>query len=242
MTKSLSTLLAKDMIYFSPKIELPESPSIYRFYLEKSFGDNDDLIRRFLGDEGYTSSGDEFRNSSGSLHLSGDEFRFENKNPGDSISDFSEKNIENLCRKEMERLGIFSDLYVFSGINFPQSGVKAIFTARHDGFDFFDAYISFDVSAEGITLITGRNMISGLVSLRSETDFFSITSILSDLPSHPMLEKNVVHSIVSITPGYYIGKTTESYRNILAIPVWQIATDSGKILYYDARNGKIIVE
>ena len=56
------------------------------------------------------------------------------------------------------------------------------------------------------------------------------------------LEKGVVHTIVSVIPGYYIGKTAESYRNILAITVWQIATDSGKILYYDARNGQLIKE
>ncbi len=242
MTESLNNLLAKDMIYLSPRLELPKAPTIYRFYLEKSFGNNDDLIKRFLGDSEYTAHGNDYSNETGRLHLIGDEFKFYNLKPTDTITDFSEKNIERLCREEMERLGIFSELYVFSGINFPDDGVTAIFTVQHEDFAFFDAYISFDVGSRGITSISGRNMLSGLETSRSESKFFNIMSILTDLSNNPALEKNVVHSIVSITPGYYIGKTAESYRNILAIPVWQIATDTGKILYYDARNGKRITE
>jgi len=69
-----------------------------------------------------------------------------------------------------------------------------------------------------------------------------VISILADLVKSEGLEKNVGHTIVSIKPGYYIGKSEESYRNILAIPVWQIATDRGVILHYDARSGQKIEE
>ena len=61
-----------------------------------------------------------------------------------------------------------------------------------------------------------------------------------DIVKNPLLDKNKQHTIVSIKHGYYIGQGSENYRNILAIPVWQIATDSGLILYYDARNGNYI--
>ncbi len=240
MTASLTKLLAKNMINLPESVELPSSPEIYNFYLEKMFGDNDDLAERFLGKDWTQINEGQYKSEAGRLMLDGDEFKFYVKNPSSSISDLSQTTVERLCRDEMQRLGIFSELYVFNGVNFVDQGIRAIFTAQQEEMFFFDAYISFDVSQKGITSISGRNMISNLVAANSDDTFFSITSILPDLIENPALKKGVAHTIVSITSGYYIGETEESYRNILAIPVWQIATDSGEILYYDARNGKYI--
>ena len=242
MTESLTKLISKDMIYLPQKLEIPDTPDIYGFYLEKMFGDNIDLVEKFLGREWQQSENGTFTSKNGKLRLDGNEFKFYNKDQNQDVTDFSEENIEKICRDEMKRLGVLSDLYVFSGINFIDDGIKAIFTAKHEDAVFFDAYISFDVNDQGIKLVTGKNMVSDLAVTHSETKFFSITSILPDLPQNSALKKGVAHTIVSITPGYYIGKTDESYRNILAIPVWQIATDSGTILYYDARNGQEIEE
>ncbi len=240
MTSSLTKLLAKNMIYLPERLELPKSPEIHNFYLEKMFGDNDDLTEKFLGADREQTADNQYRSEKGRLVLDGDEFKFYVKNPTGNIVDLSQDTIEKLCRDEMRRLGIFSELYVFNGVNFVDEGVRAIFTAQQEEVFFFDAYISFDVSEKGITSISGRNMISNLVANESDETFFSITSILPDLTECPVLKKGVAHTIVSINSGYYIGKTEESYRNILAIPVWQIATDSGEILYFDARNGKFI--
>ena len=240
MTASLTKLLAKNMIYLPEKTELPKSPEIYNFYLEKMFGNNEELADKLLG-KGWSKIDDsQYKSEEGKLVLDGDEFKFYVKNPSGYIADLSQDTVEKLCRDEMQRLGIFSELYEFNGLNFVDEGVRAIFTAGQEEMFFFDGYISFDVSEKGITSISGRNMISNLVASQSDQKFFSITSILPDLIENPTLKKGVAHTIVSITSGYYIGRTEESYRNILAIPVWQIATDSGKILYYDARNGKYI--
>ena len=108
--------------------------------------------------------------------------------------------------------------------------------------EFFDAYISFDVSMDGILGVSGKNIVSKIKASDSNTPYYSVISILADLVKSQELEKNAAHTIVSIRPGYYIGKSEESYRNILAIPVWQIATDRGHILHYDARNGQKINE
>ncbi len=240
MTASLTKLLAKNMIYLPEKLELPKSPEIHSFYLEKMFGDNEDLAEKFLGKDWEKTAPEQYRSEEGRLILDGDEFKFYVKNPTGNIVDLSQDTVEKLCRDEMQRLGIFSDLYVFNGVNFVDEGVRAIFTAQKEDVFFFDAYISFDVSEKGIASVSGRNMISNLVAAESDEIFFSITSILPDLTENPVLKKGVAHTIVSINSGYYIGKTEESYRNILAIPVWQIATDSGEILYYDARNGKFV--
>ena len=242
MTESVSTLLAQNMIYLPEKIDIPASPEINNFYLEKMFGDNRDLARNFLGAD-FDETGDGgYSSDLGKLVLEGDEFKFVSAKPQELVTDFSEENIEKLCRKEMERLGIFSELYDFNGLNFVDDGIRAIYTAQREEAFFFDAYISFDIGEGGIVAITGRNMISGLKTVHTQTKYFNVLSILPDLVQCGKLEKDVVHTIVSVTPGYYIGKTAESYRNILAIPVWQIATDSGKILYYDARNGQLIEE
>lgn len=242
MTESLTKLLAKDMIYLPGRLEFPESPGIYNFYVEKMFGNNADLIEKFLGKDSQLISESEYKSGKGRLLLEGDEFKFFNSSPAGEIIDFSEENVEKLCRKEMERLGILSELYAFSGINFVDDGIRGIFTAQNEKTTFFDAYISFDITDKGISAVSGRNLISALEVSHSGADFLNIISILPDLSENSALEKGVAHTVVSITPGYYIGRTAESYKNILAIPVWQIATDSGKILYYDARNGNSIEE
>ncbi len=243
MTDSLRSLLAQNMLYLPEKLEIPESPEIRRFYLEKMFGNNNDLVQGFLG-SGWQETNEKgtYTSKNGRLRLEGNEFKFFKAETNSEISDFSEENIERLCRDEMERLGILSDLYVFSGINLVDDGIKAIFTANHETAVFFDAYISFDIGRNGISLISGKNMVSNLVIADSDAKFFSVTSILPDLSMNPELKKGVAYTIVSITPGYYIGNTAENYKNILAIPVWQIATDAGTILYYDARNGQSIAE
>lgn len=242
MTESLTRLLAKDMIYLPQRLELPESPEIYNFYVEKMFGNNADLIERFLGREYQLLDGGGYKSEEGSLFLDGDEFKFFDETPSGAVTDFSESNVEEICRNEMQRLGILSGLYDFSGINFVDDGIRGIFTARNEETVFFDAYISFDITDKGISAVSGRNLVSDLQVSEGGTDFLSIISILPDLAENSLLEDGIAHTIVSITPGYYIGRTSESYKNILAIPVWQIATDSGKILYYDARNGSYIEE
>ncbi len=242
MTESLTKLLAKNMIYLPDKIELPESPERYSFYMEKMFGNDADLATRFLGKDWKRGHNGEYISDEGRLLLDGDEFKCYIKTSSAKIADFSEEQIEQVCRDEMERLGIFSELYVFNGVNFVDEGIRAIFTAQQEDAFFFDAYISFDVSEEGITAVSGRNMISNLDVRQDGEVFFDITGILPDLVENPELKKGIAYTIVSITPGYYIGETEESYRNILAIPVWQIATDSGEILYYDARNGQSVIK
>ena len=242
MTENVRTLLAQNMILLPDKINIPPSPEIQNFYLEKMFGANDDLARNFLGAEFTEEREGYYFSELGKLTVEGDEFKFANGKPQEAVTDFSEENIQKLCRKEMDRLGIFSELYDFNGLNFVDEGIRAIYTAQREEAFFFDAYISFDIGDKGIVAITGRNMISGLKTVNTQMTYFNVLSILPDLVQCGELERGVVHTVVSVTPGYYIGKTAESYRNILAIPVWQIATDSGKILYYDARNGQLIKE
>ncbi|MBE7031562.1 MAG: hypothetical protein E7401_01200 [Ruminococcaceae bacterium] len=242
MTESLTALLAKNMVYLPQKLELPDSPEISGFYIEKMFGSNEELVSRFLGRSYEETEQYVYTASAGTLYIEGDEFRFHNANPQTPVSDFSEENIQKVCHSEMKRLGIPDAPYIFGGVNFVDEGIRAIFTMQHRDDVFFDAYVSFDISEKGVTAVSGRNLVSELTETNSNEKFYSIISVLPDLVRNDRLEKNVAHTVVSIKSGYYIGSTAESYRNILAIPVWQIATDSGHILYYDARNGQFIDE
>ncbi len=242
MLDNVSALLARDMIYLAPKLNTTETPEADNCYIEKMSGGNQELVRRFLGGSYTESREGVYENGKKKLYVSGDEFRYENNSPEKPAKDFSESAIENLCLDEMERLGVSSELYKFSGLNYADDRVKAIFTAQHNEAAFFDAYISFDVTKEGIVSFSGKNLISDLAVSGSSVPYYDINSILPDLAANPQLKKNKKHTIISVKHGYYIGQDAEQYRNILAIPVWQIATDSGDILYYDARNGEYIDE
>lgn len=241
MVENLTYLLSKNMIFIPETTEIPDSPDICNFYLEKMFGSDEEMLVKFLG-ENYTSEGDTYKNGGDLLRITGDELSFIRETPMGKISDLTPENIEKLCRREMDNLGILGDVYAFGGINYVDEKIKAIFTVRQEDVEFFDAYISFDVSADGILGVSGKNIVSKIKASDSGIPYYSVISILADLVKSQELEKNAAHTIVSIRPGYYIGKSEESYRNILAIPVWQIATDRGHILHYDARNGQKINE
>lgn len=242
MVKNVSALLAENMIYLPDGVQIPDSPDIYNFYLEKMFGSDRDMIVKFLGEEYIRQTEDTYQSDKGTLTIEGDEFKFHKTEPKDAVTDFSRESIEKLCRSEMKAFGMMPEAYEFNGFNLVDEGTRAVFTVKKDKAEFFDAYISFDISDKGIYAISGRNIISGMSVSGGTSPYFNVVSILADLVRNDRLEKNTAHRIVSIKPGYYIGKTAESYRNILAIPVWQVATDRGLILHYDARNGREIIE
>lgn len=237
---SVTAFLQRNMIFLAPDLELPESPEMSDCYLEKMSESNDDFVTKLLGGS-YTASEDGgYISGSRSLHIGGAEFRYEDSKPTAPLSDMSASAIEKLCRSELERLDIDSRSYKFNGINMGGNTIKAIFTVEYSGSVFFDSYLSFDISKDGICGISGKNLVSDISVSGRSAKYFKISSILMDIVKNPMLDKNKQHTIVSIKHGYYIGQGSENYRNILAIPVWQIATDSGLILYYDARNGNYI--
>lgn len=237
---NVEKLLERDMIYLAPNLEFLKSPEIYNIYLERTSADNDEFAARILGSKYYTNDNGVYSCDSKSLEIHGDEFIYKNAAPQNPISDFSPKKIEELCRNEMRILGMKSDIYQFGGTNQIENGVRAVFTMQHGDDVFFDAYITFDISTNGIRAISGKNPISNLTSSAISEQYVSLSSVLLEVAKSPYYEKNKKMVIVSVKHGYYIGGDIETFSNILAIPVWQIVTDSGNILYYDARNGQYI--
>ncbi len=242
MIQNVESILGRNRIFLPETLEIPDSPDISNYYIEKMFGSDREMIVKFLGED-YTQQGEgSYHSDNGTLDIYGDGFRFSKASPLGVMTDFSQENVEKLCREEMKALGMMHDAYAFNGFNFVDNGTRAVFTVKKDKAEFFDAYVSFDISDKGIYAVSGRNVISGMAVSGGTSPYYNVISILADLVKNEKIDKNAVQSIVSIKPGYYIGNTAESYRNILAIPVWQIVTDRGIILHYDARNGMEITE
>ncbi len=242
MAADVSQILEKERIYLPDDFELPKTPDANNYYLEKMFGSSDEMLMVFLG-EAYVEAGDRmFESSLGTLFVNGDEFVYRKKSVGTPVEEYSNEKIESMCREEMKRLGIMEEAYYFSGVNQISEGKKAIFTVKHNDAEFFDAYMSFDVTKNGVTAIGGKNIISALEVAESSEVYPNIEGVLVGLLKSKNLDENVVHRIISVKHGYYIGRTEESYRNILAIPVWQIVLESGQILHFDARNGRELEE
>lgn len=242
VTKSnVERILQRDMIYFAPNLQIPEAPEIYNVYLERMSADNEEFATRMLDGKYSVDDDGVYRVGEKSLEINGDEFVYKNPSPEKTVSDFTPKGVEEACRKEMETLGIKSELYMFGGINQIESGMRAVFTMQHGKDVFFDAYMSFDITNNGISSISGKNIISNMTASARNEKYFNVSSVLLELPKLPHYDKSKKTIIMSIKPGYYIGGNTETYSNILAIPVWQIVTDSGEIFYYDARNGEYII-
>ena len=242
MAQNLSGILSKNMIYLPEKLDIPASPDIYNFYLEKMFGSDEDMAVKFLGEKYETNGNGEYKSALGKLSVDGDEFKFHKSNPSDYVESLAAENVEKICRSEMEKLGLMEAIYSFNGLNFVENGVRAIFTVKQEEAEFFDSYVTFDVADKGVFSVSGKNIISDLKMSGGAAPYYNVASILADLSKNKSLKENISHTIVSIKPGYYIGKSAESYKNILAIPVWQIATDGGIILHYDARNGQEVAE
>lgn len=242
MIQNVSAILGKNRIFLPETLEIPDSPDISNYYIEKMFGSDREMIVKFLGEEYVQQGENSYQSDRGTLTVNGDGFTFQKAAPAGSVTDFSRDNIEKLCIEEMKAFGMMHDAYAFNGFNFVDSGTRAVFTVKKDKAEFFDAYVSFDVSDKGVYAISGRNIISGMTVSGGTSPYFNVCSILADLVKSKKIDTNAVQSIISIKPGYYIGKTAESYRNILAIPVWQIVTDRGVILHYDARNGMEITD
>jgi len=242
MTENITEILKAEMIILPNDISLPETPKAYNHYLEKMFGSNEEMIVKLLGPDYEETGSGMYSGAVGTLFINGDEFIFRKYVPEKAVDLSANSEIELLCREEMKRLGVMESSYAFSGINQIPNGKKAIFTVKYGGSEFFDAYVSFDVTESGIVAMGGKNIISNMEVVESSNVYPPVQTALAGLSKTEKLAEGIPHEIISIKHGYYIGKGGESYRNILAIPVWQVAVDTGQILHFDARNGKELEE
>ena len=232
-------LLSKNNVRIEKKI-IPDSPESFTGrYIERALETNSSFIGKLLGNE-YSHKDNVYSFKSKTLSFSGNMIDFTDTSPNNPPSDLTEATIKEYCLEEMKKLDINYKTYSYDGLNFSGDKVKAIFSPSIGEYKFFDSFISFEVSKNGITAIQGKNILLAKPVPSISTKVYDINSVLLDLVSGKEISKNQITGIISISLGLYIGGGEERYSNVLAIPTWQIATENGSILYFDARNGKYI--
>ena len=153
--------------------------------------------------------------------------------------DLSEEGVRNALRKFMKNCGIYEEIYREEKIEISEGSAKASFILSYDDCDFFDSFIEFVVTHEGIKKIAGKNIIKAEENLSSyEDELLPVESIIISLPNDKRTEKEV--TIENISFGYYLGKSAGVYKSVLALPVWKVEFDDNAPIYYDARNGSVI--
>lgn len=235
------SILSESNISLDKKI-IPDTPeSLTGCYLERAIRSNSGFATKLMGQNyTYDENSGGYRSASKSLKISNGDFDFSDSAPQNPPEKTDEGYIKEYCRNEMKKMGIDEKLYSFGGLNRFDGGIKAIFSTMLGEYEIFDSFISFEISKNGINKISGKNVVLGKTAEGVETKVFSINSVLLDVPQSGALGKEKLSKIISIKLGYYMGDSEEAYSSVLAIPVWQIATDGGVILYYDARNGKLL--
>ena len=233
-------ILSKNNIRIDKKI-IPETPDFFTGrYIERALETNTSFIGKMLGD-GYKSNGaGVYSYQDKTLSFSGNMLDYINKSPSNPPENLTEDVIKKYCFEEMKKLDINYKTYGYDGLNYSGNKVKAIFSPAIGDYKFFDSFISFEVSSAGISAIQGKNILLTKPVPSISTKVYNPTSLLLDLVSNTSTFKNQITGIINIGLGFYIGGGEERYSNVLAIPAWQIATENGTILYFDARNGKII--
>ncbi|MCK9478313.1 MAG: two-component system regulatory protein YycI [Firmicutes bacterium] len=115
-------------------------------------------------------------------------------------------------------------------------GYKAVFTPEFDGLKILDCYLSFEFTADAIT-IYGHNWLNGNITGGGMTQILPVTEVLLNF-STSELKQNI--SIDDITFGYYLGSRQGKIITVTAVPVWEIKTSDNYYFYYDAVNGDLL--
>ena len=234
------SLLASNNIHIDKKIIPTNTEYLTGRYIERALETNTLFIAKLLDTDYKTLENGSYSSKDKKLTFSGNMLDYTDKNPTNPPNDFSEETITRYCFDEMKRLDINYKIYNYNGLNFIGNNVKAIFSPSIGEYEFFDSFISFEISQNGITAMQGKNILIAKTVPSIQTKVFDINSVLLGLSTHPSTAGTQITGIISINLGFYIGSGEERYSNVLAIPAWQIATENGSIFYFDARNGKYI--
>lgn len=233
------SLLSEKNVKLDKKLIPQKVSAVPNCLIERMLSGDDKIISKLLGGK-YIKEEERYINENKQLTLNGDAFRFTDAAPADPPTDTSPAGIEKYCANAMKHMGISAENYTFLGMNSAGENVKALFAPKCAEYSFFDANLDFEISANGLVSVQGKNLISSNTISGGKTEIFSIHSILVDFADNPYLDRTRQTVISGISLGYYIGHDAQQYKSVLAIPVWQIVSENGDIFYYDARNGKFL--
>ncbi len=237
--KQVVALLDKSNIILDINIIPEKNERVEESYVEKIIPKDPVFIEKLLG-KGYTGKEAGFyEKGDKALIIDGASFSYMVGENTESVKINDKTQVENYCREKLKWLGADESLYVFSGVNKAGDTVKALFSGKYEKYEYFDSFITFELTEKGIKSVQAKNLLSSSTASQEKTALFSINSVLLDIAGNPEMDKEKKTSVISIAKGYYIGRES-SYKKTMAVPVWQIALDDGTIMYYDARNGNYI--
>lgn len=232
-------LLDKNNIILDINIIPEKNERVEESYVEKIIPKDPVFIEKLLG-KGYTGKeAGLYEKGDKALMIDGASFSYIAGENAESVKINDKTQVENYCREKLKWLGADEKLYAFSGVNMTGNTVKALFSGKYEKYEYFDSFITFELTEKGIKSVQAKNLLSSSTASQEKTALFSINSILLDIAGNPEMDKEKKTSVISIAKGYYIGRES-SYKKTMAVPVWQIALDDGTIMYYDARNGNYI--
>ena len=222
-------------IYNLPMIEMEN--------LEK---DPDIFASKILGEDFTANHSEdyyEYLSPKGKLTINNSKFIYISTLPVNEIADdLNNQTAEGYAKKILDGFGLDTTYLVLKEVKEKDESFEVTFNQNFMGRDIYDTSITLSLNKDKTIKITGYWMIPG--KKRTNIDNFphhSITSILIDFiknEDRPRDEKTVITDIIL---AYHV-VPMEDIKEIQAIPVWIIETENGKQYYYDARNGKYIVE
>ncbi|MBO5136398.1 MAG: hypothetical protein J6C17_03345 [Clostridia bacterium] len=232
-------LLGKSNIILDKNLIPEKNERVEESYVEKIIPNDPVFIEKLLG-KGYTKKeGHLYENENKRIMIEGASFSYMAGESTDSVKINDKTQVESYCREKLKWLGADEKLYAFSGVNMTDNTVKALFSGKYEKYEYFDSFITFELTEKGVKSVQAKNLLSSSTASQEKTSLFSINSILLDIAGNPEMDKEKKTSVISIAKGYYIGRESD-YKKTMAVPVWQIALDDGTIMYYDARNGNYI--
>ncbi len=223
-----------EMSYYS----FPKSRESYSAcYISRFLESDTEFIENIIG--AAEVSGDGFLSGEyGTLEIENEVFRF--KLSRADKTELSENGVIEKCRKFMQSNGIYSELYEADAVKIENDEATVRFWLKYDGCKFFDSYIIFNVTQNGIEEIIGENMVRNKNISSYKSDIMSVESIIVSVADDKKANSPV--KVESVVFEYYMGKSEGVYKSVLAIPVWVIRFSDGDTLVYDARNGTLIEE
>jgi len=232
-------LLDKNNIILDINIIPEKNERVEESYVEKIIPKDPVFIEKLLG-KGYRGKeAGLYEKGDKALMIDGASFSYIAGENAESVKINDKTQVESYCREKLKWLGADEKLYAFSGVNMTGNTVKALFSGKYEKYEYFDSFITFELTEKGIKSVQAKNLLSSSTASQEKTALFSINSILLDIAGNPEMDKEKKTSVISIAKGYYIGRESD-YKKTMAVPVWQIALDDGTIMYYDARNGNYI--
>lgn len=176
----------------------------------------------------------EYGNERGKLTYSGDKFSFEAASVPENGNKGSEKDAVRLVQGFLNKVLTNAGKEDVSA-KVTDTGYEVTLRSQYDGLPLFNSEIKAEVCYGRLKTVSG-SWFYPADSAGRDNSVKSITSALIDCIS--LLGDAEETEIVSVELGYMVFEENTYHKSAVMIPVWQIKTADGRVIYIDARNAE----